>query len=103
MSTDRIIALLISDWFSGLSYWGQDIIGNRIDFLISEIHGPLTQAEDAWRYWNDRENDFPRRVSHHAMMDLCKYAEWCAETELGSTTEPFSGVPRLVLTIGQPA
>jgi hypothetical protein len=93
----------IRDWFQGseanLGYRELDAISGEIDATIAAMQGPLTGSAAAWKQWSDFEADTKRNdPGLHQAMDLCSFAEWCADTELGLTSEPFEGVPRLVIT-----
>lgn len=62
---------------------------------------PLYKAAvEAMVLWFDAENQ--NLGSFHEKMDLCAYAEWTARRAMGQDVGDFKGVPRLVLTIGQP-
>lgn len=101
---DTDIASMIHQWFSSSDHHKNlGTLSDHIDSAIDAINGPLTRTEYAWQHWNECEQLSPRMTSFSDMMDLCKYAEWCADTELGYTKDPFSGVPRLVITFGAPA
>jgi hypothetical protein len=93
----------IRDWFQGseanLGYRELDAISGEIDATIAAMQGPLTGSAAAWKQWSDFEADTKRNdPGLHQAMNLCSFAEWCADTELGLTSEPFEGVPRLVIT-----
>jgi hypothetical protein len=93
----------IRDWFQGseanLGYRELDAISGEIDATIAAMQGPLTGSAAAWKQWSDFEADTKRNdPGLHQAMDLCSFAEWCADTELGLTSEPFEGVPRMVIT-----
>ena len=107
MATDTTINLTLSqrirDWFQGskvnLGYRELDAISSEIDATIAAIQQPLIGSAAAWKRWSDFEADTNRNdPGLHQAMNLCSFAEWCADTELGLTSEPFEGVPRLVIT-----
>jgi hypothetical protein len=93
----------IRDWFqaskANLCYRELNAISAEIDATIAATQEPLSGSAAAWKEWSDFEDD-PKRYDPalHQAMDFCKFAEWCADTELGLTSEPFEGVPRLVIT-----
>ena len=93
----------IRDWFQGskanLGYRELDAISSEIDATIAATQEPLTGSAAAWKRWSDFEADANKNdPGLHQAMNLCSFAEWCADTELGLTSEPFEGVPRLVIT-----
>jgi len=97
----------IRDWFQGseanLGYRELQAIADEIDATIAATQEPLTGSAAAWKEWSDFEAD-PTRDDpglHLAMM-LCSFAEWTADTDLGLTSEPFNGVPRIVITTAAP-
>lgn len=98
------IAQRIRDWFQGEranhGYQAGRDIADEVDAMIASAPEPLSDAAAAWKEWTDYENSTTRERNHGVAMDLCKYAEWCADVELGLTTEPFQGVPRIVLVAG---
>lgn len=100
---DRAIAQRIRDWFQGekASQRGTDAdeIASEIDAMIAAINCPLPAAAQAWKDWNDFENDCRKHdPGLYKAMDLCKYAEWTADVALGLTDEPFAGVPRITIS-----
>jgi hypothetical protein len=101
----RFVSQRIRDWFQGEKS-GQrgtvaDEIAREIDEMIAAMEQPLPSAAQAWKDWNDFENDCRRHdPGMYRAMDLCKYAEWSADVALGLTDEPFSGVPRIVISVG---
>jgi hypothetical protein len=67
--------------------------------MIAAMEEPLPESAAAWKRWSDFENDTNRNdPGLYIAMDLCKYAEWCADVDLGLTDKPFEGVPRLVIS-----
>lgn len=101
-SESRQIAQMIHDWFQGEKRnWGwlqSRTRSDEIDSYIAAMSGSLPKPAAAWLRWTEFEAD-PSRVDPglQIAMDLCKYAEWAADTELGLTSEPFEGVPRLLI------
>ena len=103
----RHVAQRIRDWFQGEKS-GQrgtvaDEISTEIDSMIAAMDEPIPPAAQAWKDWNDFENDIDRPADPglYRGMDLCKYAEWSADVALGLTDAPFEGVPRIVIRIGE--
>lgn len=99
--SSKEISQLIRDWFQGEKRnwsWVQgQIYGEEIDKRIAAMPEPLPESAAAWKRWNEFEADFNRVDPGLAVaMDLCKYTEWAADTDLGFTDEPFEGVPHLI-------
>jgi hypothetical protein len=100
-----VVSRRIRDWFQGEKQnhgWKRSLeISGEIDAMIAAMPDPLPESAAAWKRWNDFENDTSRvDPGLHIAMDLCKYAEWCADVDLGLTDKPFEGVPRLVISFG---
>ena len=100
---DLALSQRIRDWFQGseanLGYRELQAIADEIDATIAAMLGPLTGSAAAWKEWSDFEADTKRNdPGLHRAMNLCSFAEWCVDTELGLTSEPFEGVPRIVIT-----
>jgi hypothetical protein len=95
VNESRQISQLIRDWFQGEKRnWGWlqgQICGEEIDKRIAAMPDPLTEPAAAWKRSSRVDPGL------HIAMDLCKYTEWAADTDLGLTSEPFEGVPHLMI------
>jgi hypothetical protein len=104
--TYSVVSQRIRDWFHGeiLNHgWQESLdIASEIDAMISQMPEPLPESAVAWRRWNDFEKDTSRHdPGLYVAMDLCRYSEWAADVDLGLTTEPYEGVPRILISIGR--
>lgn len=98
------VAQLIRDWFQSekhnCGHQRLAELSNDVDNAVANMPRPLTQAAAAWALWMEWENTACRNdPGLYRAMDLCAYAEWSADRELGLTDAEFSGVPRLVISV----
>jgi hypothetical protein len=103
MTEDKIISRRILDWFEGEDAnhgWQESIrITDEINSMIEAMSRPLTASAAAWKDWQDFESECTEYTANfYTLMEMCQYAEWCVKTDLGLTSEPFAGVPRIVVT-----
>lgn len=100
----RLVSRRIRDWFQGEKQnqgWQESQkIAAEIDDIIYSMKEPLPESAAAWKSWSDFEKNLDRHdPGLYIAMDLCKYAEWCANRDLGLTVESFEGVHRLVISL----
>ena len=101
-----VVSRRIRDWFQcekqNHGWKKSHEIAAEIDAMIAAMEEPLPESAAAWKRWSDFENDTNRNdPGLYIARDLCKYAEWCADVDLGLTDKPFEGVSRLVISFGE--